>query len=138
MTPTQNLDKYEILEELGRRGLGTVYRTLDTTLKREVSLKILNPALLHEEGWLARFQREVQMIASLDHPRSVAFAPDGATLASGALDGGGALSTSYAAKSVGRRPTSVAGDAAAPLAGEGETRTNGFAVEGATPQPPRA
>jgi serine/threonine-protein kinase len=37
-----------------------------------VALKILNPALLHEEGWLARFRREAQVIAALDHPRIVA------------------------------------------------------------------
>ena len=67
----QQLGKYEIHEELGRGGFGAVYRAVDTTLKREVALKVLNPALLHEEGWLARFRREAQVIAALDHPRIV-------------------------------------------------------------------
>jgi serine/threonine-protein kinase len=67
----QQLGKYQIHEELGRGGFGAVYRAVDTTLKREVALKVLNPALLHEEGWLARFRREAQVIAALDHPRIV-------------------------------------------------------------------
>jgi len=57
----QQLGKYQIHEELGRGGFGAVYRATDTTLKREVALKVLNPALLHEEGWLARFRREAQI-----------------------------------------------------------------------------
>lgn len=67
----ETLGKYEIREELGRGGFGAVYRALDTTLKREVALKVLNPALLHEAGWLARFRREAQVIAALEHPRIV-------------------------------------------------------------------
>ncbi len=44
----QQLGKYHILEELGKGGFATVYRALDTTLDREVALKVLDPLLMRE------------------------------------------------------------------------------------------
>ena len=70
-TPSQTLGKYRILEELGRGGFATVYRAEDTTLGREVALKILHPQLLTDPGWVERFHREARAIAQLRHPHIV-------------------------------------------------------------------
>ena len=64
-------DRYEILEEIGKGGFATVYRGLDTTLNRTVALKQLRPSLLEDEEWVRRFKREAQTIAQLNHPRIV-------------------------------------------------------------------
>jgi serine/threonine-protein kinase len=63
----QRLGKYEILEELGRGAFAAVYRALDSTLDREVALKILHPPLLTDPTFVERFQREARAMASLDH-----------------------------------------------------------------------
>ena len=65
------LGKYRILSELGRGGFAVVYRALDTTLEREVALKILDPLLLRDEAWVARFRREARAVARLSHPHIV-------------------------------------------------------------------
>jgi hypothetical protein len=65
------LGKYQILEEVGRGGFGTVYRALDPDLGREVAIKVLDPLLMREPAWVARFRREAQVIAQLDHPHIV-------------------------------------------------------------------
>lgn len=62
---------YEILDTLGRGGMGVVYRAHDRTLKREVALKILRDDLRGEERVLARFRREAETFAKLDHPNIV-------------------------------------------------------------------
>jgi Tol biopolymer transport system component len=62
------LGPYEILGPLGAGGMGEVYRARDTRLGREVALKVL-PASLHGEPALeARFEREAQALAALNHP----------------------------------------------------------------------
>jgi serine/threonine-protein kinase len=48
------LGKYRIREQLGRGGFATVYRALDTTLDREVALKVLHPPLLTDPTFIAR------------------------------------------------------------------------------------
>ncbi len=48
--------------------MGEVYRARDTTLKRDVALRVLPAALLRDPDRMARFQREAQVLASLDHP----------------------------------------------------------------------
>ena len=53
---------------LGAGGMGEVYRAKDLRLKRDVALKILPPALASDSGRLARFQREAEVLAALDHP----------------------------------------------------------------------
>ena len=60
------LGKYELHEQLGRGGFGTVYRATDTTLGREVALKVLHPELMVEEEFIERFRREARILASLD------------------------------------------------------------------------
>ena len=59
---------YEILALLGQGGMGEVYRARDTLLKREVAIKVLPATFLRDEEHTARFQREAEVLASLDHP----------------------------------------------------------------------
>ena len=59
---------YRIDLLLGKGGMGTVYRAHDTTLDRDVALKILYPNLTEEEDFRARFLQEARAIAALDHP----------------------------------------------------------------------
>ncbi|MEM9406506.1 MAG: protein kinase [Acidobacteriota bacterium] len=61
----ESIGKYEILEEIGQGGFGTVYRGKDTVLKRLVAVKT---CLSDEEEIRARFQREAEVVASLQHP----------------------------------------------------------------------
>jgi eukaryotic-like serine/threonine-protein kinase len=59
---------YEVLSLLGQGGMGEVYRARDTKLKRDVALKVLPATLLRDPERMARFQREAEVLASLDHP----------------------------------------------------------------------
>jgi len=61
------LDKYEIIRELGRGGMATVYLAIDKQLKREVAIKMLHPHMNQEEHIL-RFEREAIILANLSHP----------------------------------------------------------------------
>lgn len=65
------LGKYEIQEVLGRGGFGTVYKGYDKVLDRTVAVKVLHPNLVNDPTFLARFQREAQIAAKLDHPNIV-------------------------------------------------------------------
>ena len=62
------LDHYEILSPLGAGGMGEVYRARDTKLGRDVAFKVLPEAFAGDAERLARFQREAQVLASLNHP----------------------------------------------------------------------
>jgi serine/threonine-protein kinase len=64
----QKLGTYEVLAKLGEGGMGEVYRARDTELGRDVALKILPAALANDPERLARFKREAQLLASLNHP----------------------------------------------------------------------
>jgi serine/threonine-protein kinase len=64
----QKLAQYEILDLLGKGGMGEVYRARDTVLKRDVALKILPPEFSRDPERIARFQREAEVLASLNHP----------------------------------------------------------------------
>ena len=59
---------YEILSSLGAGGMGEVYRARDTKLNRDVALKILPDAFATDADRVARFTREAQTLASLNHP----------------------------------------------------------------------
>lgn len=63
----RRLGHYQILEKLGRGGMGEVYRARDEHLSREVALKILPASLVSDPERLLRFRREAQLLASLNH-----------------------------------------------------------------------
>src|SRR3954467_5766408 len=66
------LGPYEIVSALGAGGMGEVYRATDTKLKRQVAVKILPQALAADPDRLARFQREAEVLAALNHPHIAA------------------------------------------------------------------
>jgi serine/threonine protein kinase len=66
------LGTYEILGSLGAGGMGEVYRARDTKLNREVAIKSLPEGFSRDTERLARFQREAQVLASLNHPHIAA------------------------------------------------------------------
>jgi Tol biopolymer transport system component len=68
MTPGTKLGSYEIVALIGAGGMGEVYRARDTKLKREVALKVLPEAFASDPERMARFQREAEVLASLNHP----------------------------------------------------------------------
>ena len=63
---------YDITAQIGEGGMGQVYRATDTKLKRQVAIKILPPSLAADADRLARFQREAEVLASLNHPHIAA------------------------------------------------------------------
>ena len=62
------LGSYEITAPLGEGGMGVVYRATDSKLKREVAIKVLPEAFAADAERLARFEREAQLLAQLQHP----------------------------------------------------------------------
>jgi eukaryotic-like serine/threonine-protein kinase len=66
------LGPYEIIAPLGQGGMGEVYRARDTKLGRDVALKILPQAFAFDADRIARFKREAQVLASLNHPNIAA------------------------------------------------------------------
>tara|TARA_B100000809_G_scaffold243206_1_gene268001 strand:+ start:761 stop:1054 length:294 start_codon:yes stop_codon:yes gene_type:complete len=67
----QRIGKYEILEQIGRGGQGTVYRARDTDLDRIVAIKVIDQSVVDDPGYLDALRREAQLAASLDHPNIV-------------------------------------------------------------------
>ncbi|HSG00887.1 MAG TPA: protein kinase [Vicinamibacterales bacterium] len=68
LSPGTRLGPYEITAKLGEGGMGEVYRATDTKLKRQVAIKVLPESLAADFERLARFQREAEVLASLNHP----------------------------------------------------------------------
>jgi hypothetical protein len=64
----KTLSHYKIQDKLGQGGMGEVYRAADTKLRRSVALKVLPPTFAENAERMARFQREAQVLASLNHP----------------------------------------------------------------------
>ena len=72
LTPGTRIGPYEIVNSLGTGGMGTVYRARDPRLGRDVAIKALPDALASDAGVVARFEREAQILASLNHPHIAA------------------------------------------------------------------
>jgi serine/threonine protein kinase len=72
LVPGTRLGSYEIVSALGAGGMGEVYRARDTRLKRDVALKILPESFATDPERLARFQREAEALAALNHPHIAA------------------------------------------------------------------
>ena len=64
----QQVDQYQIVRELGRGGMATVYLARQLNMNRQVAIKILPRIFLHDPQFIERFKREVQLIAELEHP----------------------------------------------------------------------
>ena len=68
--PTK-IGRYEIKSELGRGGMATVYRAFDPSFDREVAIKVLPREMMHDPQFRVRFEREIKMVAGLEHPSIV-------------------------------------------------------------------
>jgi hypothetical protein len=66
------LGPYEVTAQIGVGGMGEVYRATDTNLKRAVAIKVLPASVAADAERLARFQREAEVLASLNHPNIAA------------------------------------------------------------------
>jgi serine/threonine protein kinase len=67
MSPGQSISHYRVTAKLGEGGMGAVYRATDTKLNREVAIKVLPPAFAEDAARMARFEREAQVLAALNH-----------------------------------------------------------------------
>src|SRR5262249_7266395 len=68
MSPGVSIAHYRISSKLGEGGMGAVYRATDTKLNREVAIKVLPDTFAGDADRLARFAREAQVLAALNHP----------------------------------------------------------------------
>jgi Tol biopolymer transport system component len=68
MTPGSRIGPYEVMSAIGQGGMGVVYRARDTQLQRDVALKLLPEHFANDAERLSRFEREAQVLASLNHP----------------------------------------------------------------------
>jgi len=67
----RNFDHFELQEELGAGGMGKVYRALDTKLNRPVALKVLRKEYSADQSFVAQFEKEASITASINHPHVV-------------------------------------------------------------------
>ncbi len=72
LTSGSRFGVYDVTAQIGEGGMGRVYRATDTRLKRQVAIKTLPPSLAADPDRLARFQREAEVLASLNHPNIAA------------------------------------------------------------------
>ena len=72
ITPGTRIGPYAVVDSLGAGGMGEVYRATETRLKRQVALKVLPATVTGDADCLARFQREAEVLASLNHPNIAA------------------------------------------------------------------
>jgi serine/threonine protein kinase len=72
LSPGTRVGPYEVVAALGRGGMGEVFRARDTELRREVALKVLPDVFAADLDRLSRFEREAQILASLNHPNIAA------------------------------------------------------------------
>jgi serine/threonine-protein kinase len=72
LTAGTRLGVYEISAQIGEGGMGAVYRATDTSLNRQVAIKVLPDAVAQDAERLARFEREAKTLAALNHPHVAA------------------------------------------------------------------
>lgn len=72
LAPGHRIGVYEVMEPVGEGAMGQVYRARDTKLNRDVALKVLPGLFALDADRLARFKREAQMLAALNHPNIAA------------------------------------------------------------------
>ena len=72
MQPGDHLAHYEVRAPLGKGGMGEVFLAFDTKLGRDVALKVLPENFSKDSERVARFRREAQVLASLNHPNVAA------------------------------------------------------------------
>jgi WD40 repeat protein/serine/threonine protein kinase/energy-coupling factor transporter ATP-binding protein EcfA2 len=92
-TPTRYVKGYELLERIGTGGFGAVYRAYQSTIRREVAIKIILPHYANHPDFIRRFEAEAQIIARLEHPHITPLYdywrdPEGAYLVMRLLRGG--------------------------------------------------
>ncbi len=68
----KTLGHYQIINELGKGGMGEVYQAKDQKLGRDVAIKVLPEEFARDADRVARFQREAKVLASLNHPNIAA------------------------------------------------------------------
>ena len=68
LAPDRILSHYRLVDKIGEGGMGVVWRARDTTLDREVAIKVLPDVVAADPGRLARLEREAKLLASLNHP----------------------------------------------------------------------
>src|SRR5437588_6074104 len=72
MIEQQTIAHYRIISKLGEGGMGEVYRASDTKLGRDVAIKVIPQTFARDPDRMARFTREAQVLASLNHPNIAA------------------------------------------------------------------
>src|SRR5512139_3979478 len=68
---SRTLGKYRIVEQIGRGGMAEVYKAYQPGLDRYVAIKVMHSFLSEDKDFLARFQREAKLVASMRHPNIV-------------------------------------------------------------------
>jgi len=105
----RNLLHYRFVDKLGEGGMGVVWRAVDTTLDREVAIKLLPAEMAGHPDRLARFEREAKLLASLNHPNIAGIhgihEVDGTPFLAMELVGGQDLQQRLAAGALSRRQT---------------------------------
>jgi len=86
LSPGDTLHEFEIVHSLGAGGMGEVYRARDTKLDREVAVKVLPEELSTDRERRARFEREAELLAALNHPATTAGGDNACSFAISILD----------------------------------------------------
>ena len=71
LTPGSTFGPYQIIEQIGRGGMASVFKAYESSLDRYIALKVLPPEFLHDETFAARFQRDAKVVAKLEHPNII-------------------------------------------------------------------
>ena len=72
LAPGTRIGPYEVVSMVGAGGMGEVYRATDSNLRRSVAIKVLPASVAGDADRLARFQREAEVLAALNHPNIAA------------------------------------------------------------------